>query len=255
MPESLNELFLKNIQDIPKLDIIKLNQSTELFDLFQTNRHFEYLFDSQLLKYIWLSDNVENFYGYSKSDISARLIFNSTHPEDMRLLATYEAEISEFFLGNTLNRTSYKVLYSHRLTNKQGGYFVVLRQFFFFKSADTPNYYYRYGIISDISDFYRNTSEYNPIFKIINLKTNDIYSEIRNKKREINTCPLSDREKEITYHINSGLSSHEIADKLYISYETIKTHRKNIYKKLRCSNDIQLIKTCLFNQWIDLIYK
>jgi DNA-binding CsgD family transcriptional regulator len=255
MIESLNELFLKNIDNVPNLSINKLNQDTSFVGLFQMNNFFEYLFDNQSLNYIWLSDSVEKFCGCSKNDITARMVFNNTHPDDVKLLANYEAEISEFFLGNTLNRTGYKVVYSFRLRNKHGDCFVALRQFFFFKSVDNPNSYYRYGIITDISDFYKNTADYVPIFKIINLETNDVYSEIKHKNQEVKTCPLSNREKEITYYINTGLSSQEIADKLFVSYETIKTHRKNIYKKLNCNNDVQLIKTCLYNQWIDLIYR
>lgn len=47
-----------------------------------------------------------------------------------------------------------------------------------------------------------------------------------------NTPPLSSRETEIIHLIAKGLTNKDIADKLYLSVHTIKTHRKNIIKKL-----------------------
>ncbi|HTH83438.1 MAG TPA: response regulator transcription factor [Mucilaginibacter sp.] len=43
---------------------------------------------------------------------------------------------------------------------------------------------------------------------------------------------LSPREKELVYLIADGLTNKEIAEKLFLSVHTIKTHRKNIIKKL-----------------------
>ena len=52
---------------------------------------------------------------------------------------------------------------------------------------------------------------------------------------------LSLREKEIVNLIVLGLSNKEIAQRLYISELTVKTHLQRIYKKLNVSNKIQLI--------------
>lgn len=49
----------------------------------------------------------------------------------------------------------------------------------------------------------------------------------------LSTLPqLSTREAEIVQLIADGLTNKDIADRLYISIHTIKTHRKNIIKKL-----------------------
>ena len=47
---------------------------------------------------------------------------------------------------------------------------------------------------------------------------------------------LTKREKEIISLIVEGSTNKQIAEKLYISYETVKTHRKNIFRKLETSN-------------------
>ncbi len=53
---------------------------------------------------------------------------------------------------------------------------------------------------------------------------------------------LSEREIEISHEICKGLNNHEIAEKLCLSYHTIKTHRKNIYNKLKISHVTELIE-------------
>jgi DNA-binding NarL/FixJ family response regulator len=53
---------------------------------------------------------------------------------------------------------------------------------------------------------------------------------------------LSERELDVAQEICKGLNNHEIAEKLNLSYHTIKTHRKNIYTKLSISNVPELIE-------------
>ncbi|MBS1746559.1 MAG: helix-turn-helix transcriptional regulator [Bacteroidetes bacterium] len=53
---------------------------------------------------------------------------------------------------------------------------------------------------------------------------------------------LSSREIEVMELINSGLSNKEIADKLFISLSTVKTHINNIYKILEVKNRREAIE-------------
>ena len=51
---------------------------------------------------------------------------------------------------------------------------------------------------------------------------------------------LTMKEIEIVKHISEGLTSKEIAEKLFLSPRTVETHRHNILKKLGFSNAAQL---------------
>lgn len=53
---------------------------------------------------------------------------------------------------------------------------------------------------------------------------------------------LSEREIEIIEFISEGFTSKEIAERLFISEHTVKTHRKNIFRKTKVTNADQLIK-------------
>lgn len=58
---------------------------------------------------------------------------------------------------------------------------------------------------------------------------------------EINHQKMSQREIEVLGLIMQGLTNNEIAEKLFISYETVKSHRKNILEKTGAKNTAALI--------------
>jgi DNA-binding NarL/FixJ family response regulator len=53
---------------------------------------------------------------------------------------------------------------------------------------------------------------------------------------------LSDRENEVLLWLSKGFSYKEIAGKLYISIETVRTHIRNIYEKLHASNKLEALR-------------
>lgn len=52
---------------------------------------------------------------------------------------------------------------------------------------------------------------------------------------------LSDRELEVFRLLGEGLTTRQVADKLYLSPKTIETHRENIKKKLNLINSVELL--------------
>lgn len=50
---------------------------------------------------------------------------------------------------------------------------------------------------------------------------------------------LTRREEDVLKHLAQGMGNKEIADTLYISVETVKSHVRNIYKKLELKNRIE----------------
>lgn len=61
-------------------------------------------------------------------------------------------------------------------------------------------------------------------------------------RRHHHTSSITNREKEVLHLIAHEHSSKEIAEKLYVSYETIHSHRKNIMSKLGVRNTAGLIR-------------
>lgn len=57
--------------------------------------------------------------------------------------------------------------------------------------------------------------------------------------------PVTTREKEILDLISRGFSTKEIAMKLYISEETVKSHRHHLFSKFSARNSPHLIQKAL----------
>jgi len=64
---------------------------------------------------------------------------------------------------------------------------------------------------------------------------------IRNVPYEHAMEKLSDREKGVLDCIASGLTTQEIGEKLFISKNTVETHRKNLLYKLKARNTAELV--------------
>lgn len=69
------------------------------------------------------------------------------------------------------------------------------------------------------------------------------YTEsVAKKKPKEDLVKLTQREIEIIKLIAEGLTSQQMADKLFISPRTVETHRANLMKKLVVKNAVELIK-------------
>jgi DNA-binding NarL/FixJ family response regulator len=53
---------------------------------------------------------------------------------------------------------------------------------------------------------------------------------------------LSDREREVLHWLSQGFSYKEIAEKLFIAVETVRTHIRNIYEKLHAGNKMEALR-------------
>ena len=53
---------------------------------------------------------------------------------------------------------------------------------------------------------------------------------------------ITPREEEVLHLIATEYSTKEIAQKLFISYETVHSHRKNLKRKLKASNAAGLVR-------------
>jgi len=73
--------------------------------------------------------------------------------------------------------------------------------------------------------------------------TKKLFEELadrRGPKAESPLDLLTDREREVTALVGEGLRNKEIADRLFISERTVKTHISNIFQKLDLSDRLEL---------------
>lgn len=84
--------------------------------------------------------------------------------------------------------------------------------------------------------------------KIFNSATENLAK--LNKNKRSNNVLLSERETEIITLIALEFSGKEISERLFISTNTVETHRKNIMKKLKAKNSISLVKYAIKHKFI-----
>lgn len=65
---------------------------------------------------------------------------------------------------------------------------------------------------------------------------------LRTDRRNDTASRLTEREREVLRLIYQGLTTIEIAGILFISQHTIRTHRKNLHKKLGLRNTAELVR-------------
>ena len=61
---------------------------------------------------------------------------------------------------------------------------------------------------------------------------------------------LTPREVEVLGLIAQGMSSVRIAQRLDISFETVKVHRRNMLRKVEAHNTFELIRMAIKKRWI-----
>ncbi|AZA80326.1 DNA-binding response regulator [Chryseobacterium sp. G0186] len=116
-----------------------------------------------------------------------------------------------------------------------------------------------------IKSYLDKNCKYDEFLKSINaLLLNEIYicdhakermiSFISNEQEKRNLHmrdPLTRREMEILKLICDGFSSKDISEKLFISINTVETHRKKILLKLNVKNTVGVVKYAIENHIID----
>lgn len=76
----------------------------------------------------------------------------------------------------------------------------------------------------------------------------DEYLKLARRKKKKDHKSITQREREILQLLTEGLTSSEIAAKLYISPRTVEKHRTNLLKKLDQKNTATLVRYALENE-------
>lgn len=85
-------------------------------------------------------------------------------------------------------------------------------------------------------------------FRLIAPGLSDNYLDVLDRQNP--EVSLSKRELEVMQLVIDGLSSSQIGDRLFTSRTTIETHRRNIYRKTKATNVMELSRIALQHGWL-----
>ena len=94
-------------------------------------------------------------------------------------------------------------------------------------------------LVEAINSIYQNKTFFSD-----EVKSNFINSKVLGINEDLNIS-LTKREKEVLKLIAAEHTTTEIADKLFISLNTVETHRKNILKKFNVRNSVGIVKRAI----------
>ena len=171
------------------------------------------------------------------------------HPDDVSHMMNSEDMVRDFLTTKIAPKHmgDYKISYAYRVKTR-AGYQLMLHQ----ARCLTP------GEQGGISKIFVVHTSMEHLMEVNNYKMSFLglhglpsYVGIPAQKRFVLTDtvvhPFSDRELEIIRLLADGQSNKMIAEVLFISPETVRTHRKNILEKSRCDNSLQLVAHCIRN--------
>jgi DNA-binding NarL/FixJ family response regulator len=86
--------------------------------------------------------------------------------------------------------------------------------------------------------------------KYFSLRVQDLVLEMNLEKRKSEGTEISEREVEVLRLISQGLTNQEIAEKLFLSFHTADSHRRNLVEKLGARNTADLVRIGLERGYI-----
>ena len=191
-----------------------------------------------------VSPSIEELTGFDPDTVTFTDILTAIHPEDVDFVVKAEAFLTRFF-NETIGREkllTYKISYNFRGRLKDGNYVMFNHQALMLSLDEAGGY----GKSLNIHTRIDHLSSHNTYkVSLIGLNGEPSFMGIGLEDSPQQAEPFSKRETDVIRLLAEGLSSKTIADRLFISEQTVKTHRKNILEKTDCKNTTQLISACI----------
>lgn len=223
---SILENHIKRIQGLDVLD----TSSMYIMDMYK--RDYAYL-SSRF--YHMFGFDIEEAYKEGPSFLDRRV-----HPDDfIKMLEMGNYFMRYAFSLSPQERKEGKLIVDYRLKNSKDEYVRVIKQYVALELDVKGNIWLSLCAI-DISPDPDLTTPLR--CRLVNLKNGSLFSFPSSPTAVEHPPQLSGRETQILQLIANGLISKQIADQLFISVNTVNTHRQRIIEKLNVSNTFEAIR-------------
>lgn len=235
----------------------KVTQQFERFaKLFAPGDSYFYILNLHDLSLDYISESVERILGMPYDNVSINDLLAVALPEELQKLEKKEILIDQFF-NHYLTKeqlTAYKAVHCYRIKDKNEKICTMLLQTMVLTHDDKGSIEHVLTIHSDISHL-KVMSTRDVSFIHLNNGTS-FYNLNPNKPFNIKSAAttetllydeLTKREREIVNFMAKGYDANYIAECLFLSIHTVRTHKKNILRKTNCSNGAELVAKCLMS--------
>jgi DNA-binding CsgD family transcriptional regulator len=218
---------------------------------FQNGPHAVFLHDYVRKGYAYISPNIQQATGYCAADFlegGAPFLLHLLHPDDRRIFnEVVFADMLAFLARQPLSmHAHYRFSLNYRLRHPNGRYGCVQQQGVFLCSDAQGRPLCNFGTLTDISTHKVDTRLVLKVEKLgadscsENVYTHTYFPAPAEEQ-------LTKKELEVLKWMLEGLNSRQIADKMFTSYHTVKTHRGHMLQKTNTKNATGLIRYALLN--------
>lgn len=221
----------------------------KFMNIFQVGKYYHYIFNCITGTLEYVDESVKEVLGYTPDEFTLENLLSIIHPDDMPYFLNFENEVTAFFGRLTPAQVmKYKVRYDYRIRNIHGDYVRILQQVVTIHADDCGAVLRTMGVHTDITHLKR---EGEPQLSFIGLEGEPSYNNVEVKKAyNSNKELLTRREKQILAYMAQGYRSADISTVLYISKQTVVTHRRNMLYKTGASTAAELVMTALREGWL-----
>ncbi|MCP4522078.1 MAG: hypothetical protein GY827_10375 [Cytophagales bacterium] len=180
---------------------------------------------------------LEKLLGWKEDEITLLdLTRNLIHPEDREKLSFLIKEVVSYCF-DTPNLGKLVSRFSYRIRKTDGTYLKIMRHSGVYDLDEKGYSYSNFSFLSDITEFDKSKKVGWDFF----IEGHDLTELKKRIEKDLKT-PVSEREKEVLECLVKGYGNKKIADELFVSTETIKYHKKNLFKKFEVNTTIALLK-------------
>lgn len=198
----------------------------------------------------FFSQGAEELLGYPEGTMTLPLLHKFVHPDDVSSVAMHENKMAAFFQSiqgeDCLN---FKIGHDFRIRKANGDYIRVYKQSIPLNCKADGSVDKILVILTDISYIKSSTT---CRMSVSGLNGQAVPADFMqaSSKTAIQFSNLSNREKEVLRLIARNYNTAHIAKTLIISPHTVKAHRKNLLKKSKSKNSLELVMKAKENGWV-----
>lgn len=253
--ELLHSVWNKSAHVITKenTELDKKSFDELMASIFCPGPFYFYIVDFYDRQIKYMNPGIKKILGFEPDEVSFDDIIGRIHPEDMEYVAKAESTVIDFLYNHIgpEKATKYKLSYCFRFKIADGSYQLFQHQAIILTTDKEGGFAKSLNIHTNINHL---TTKNNFKASLIGIMDEPSYLNIDvynpNPISLDEKFPLTKREMEVIKLISEGLSSIEISKALFISEDTVKTHRKNALSKSECKNIHQLVAKCIQEGWI-----
>jgi DNA-binding CsgD family transcriptional regulator/PAS domain-containing protein len=204
--------------------------------------------DLRTLQFVFISSNVREILGFDWQQFKSKgnaFWGEIVHPQDLERTWRLKKKIWDRLLSlSPPERKNYKFNHDYRVVKPNGSCVRLLEQNSVLQLDDRGNVTHTIGICSDITHWQKSPDIYASVLAKVDKSCYVYQPEAACHKAPIS---LSKRELEIITLMAAGYNSKYIADKLFISFHTVNTHRQKMIEKTSTRNTGGLIQFAMYH--------